>query len=275
MDRQKRIAVINDISGFGRCSVTVAQPIISAMKIQCCALPTAIFSSHTGFPGYIFNDYTDNMVPYMKHWEKIGIEFDGIGTGFLGSKQQIQIVIDFIKKFKNDKTIILVDPIMGDYGKLYPTYTDEMCIEMKRLIEYADVLTPNLTEACRLLDMQYPKRKLSLSELKNIAVNLSRKGPDRIVITGIQNEDNIINFVYNPDQSFEVLEVAKIGEYRSGTGDIFSAIVIADLVNGKSFHDAVKKAVDFITKSIKYTNDLKTPLNFGLCFEEYVHELAE
>lgn len=122
-NNQKKIAVINDISGFGRCSIAVAMPIISYLRVQCCPLPTSIFSNHTGFEHYFFDDYTDKMEEYISHWERLGLEFRGICSGFLGSKEQIEIVETFFRKFKKDDTIAVVDPIMGDYGKPYGTYT--------------------------------------------------------------------------------------------------------------------------------------------------------
>jgi pyridoxine kinase len=166
LNKQKKIAVVNDISGIGRCSVAVALPIISAMKIQCCPLPTAILSAHTGFSSFFFDDYTPHMRDYMNSWKELNLQFDGICTGFLGSKEQIDVVVEFLENFKTKNTIVMVDPVMGDYGQLYSTYTQEMCDEMKKLIKYADVMTPNLTEACRLLDIPYPERVLNLEELK-------------------------------------------------------------------------------------------------------------
>lgn len=153
MKRQKRIALINDITGFGRCSIAVELPLISAMKIQACPMPTAILSVHTGFPQHYIDDYTDRMQPYMDNWAANGLEFDGICTGFLGSVAQINIVEEFIQKFKKPFTRVMVDPVMGDYGRLYSSYTPEICHEMKRLLKYADLITPNLTEVCRLLDI--------------------------------------------------------------------------------------------------------------------------
>ncbi len=176
MKRQKRVAVINDVTGFGRCSAAVAQPIISAMKIQCCVMPTAILSVHTGFPNYFLQDYTPYLETYMNSWEETGIEFDGITTGFIGSKEQIGLVVEFFKKFK-ENTLVVVDPVMGDYGKLYSSYTDDMCQEMKKLLPYADVLTPNLTEACRILDLDYHKVDLSEEGLEAISEALSEMGP--------------------------------------------------------------------------------------------------
>ena len=146
--RQKKIAVINDMSGYGRCSLTVAIPILSAMGTQCCPVPTAILSNHTEFPVYFFDDYTDKMRDYIGKWKELGLEFDAISSGFLGSAEQIAIVLDFVESFGNDHTRIIIDPVMGDHGKLYATYTEEMCEEMKQLVSYADIVTPNMTEAC-------------------------------------------------------------------------------------------------------------------------------
>lgn len=271
--RQKIIAVINDITGFGRCSVSVSQPIISAMKIQCCVLPTAILSSHTAFPNFFFDDYTSKMKEYINNWSEIGLQFDGISTGFLGSKEQISIVTDFFKTFKKENTIVMIDPVMGDNGELYSTYTKEMCDEMQKLLSYADVLSPNLTEACRLVDLDYPKETLSDNELKEIAIKLSKKGPSKIVITGIQEKGNIHNFVYEKGKGCFKITTMKVGEDRSGTGDIFAAIVISSLIKGDSFKKAVKKATKFISKTIKYTIKVNTPIKNGLCFEEYLTKL--
>ena len=154
-NNQKKIAVINDISGFGRCSIAVELPIISALKVQCCPLPTSIFSNHTGFESFFFDDYTDKMTSYMNEWIKLDLKFNGICTGFLGSEKQIRIVEEFLSHFKTKENITIIDPVMGDYGKMYPTYTKETCMEMKKLVRYADILTPNLTEACILTDTQY------------------------------------------------------------------------------------------------------------------------
>lgn len=273
LKKQKKIAVVNDFTGFGRCSIAVALPIISAMKIQCCPLPTAILSGQTSFPGFFFDDYTPHMTDYIDHWEKLNLEFDGICTGFLGSKDQIDIVVEFLKKFKTKKTTVIIDPVMGDYGKLYSTYTQEMCHEMKRLIKYADVMTPNLTEACRLLDIPYPDKSLSSNELEDIARKLCLKGPDKVVITGIQNDGNIQNFIYETGKPYTIIDVKKIGEDRSGTGDVFTSIVAANIVKQVDFTTSVKKATDFLSRAIDYTAKIGTPVYDGICFEEYLTEL--
>ncbi|SDF71027.1 pyridoxamine kinase [Sporomusa acidovorans] len=271
--RQKRIAVVNDITGFGRCSVAAAWPIISAMKIQCCPLPTAILSAHTGFPKFFLDDYTAHMRKYMHNWEELGIEFDGICTGFLGSAEQVDIVIEFLEKFTSDHTTIIVDPVMGDYGKLYSSYTQEMCHEMKRLVNYAHVLTPNLTEACQLLDIPYPNHALTARELEHIAQGLCAYGPRRIVISGLPDGNKLRNFVYEQGKPYRLISVNKIGEDRSGTGDVFVSIVAANLVKGIDFATAVEKAANFISKTIAYTVKQNIPVQYGICFEEYLTDL--
>ena len=158
-NNQKKIAAINDYTGFGRCSIAVELPVISALKVQCCPLPTSVLSNHTGFDSFYFEDFTDSMPAYIAEWKKLNLKFDGICSGFLGSHRQIKIVEDFFKTFKTDENIILVDPVMGDYGKLYSTYTTQTCTEMKKLVKYADILTPNLTEACILTDEEYDEKR--------------------------------------------------------------------------------------------------------------------
>lgn len=271
-NNQKKIAVINDFSGFGRCSIAVALPILSVMKVQCCPLPTSIFSNHTGFPSYFFEDYTSRMIPYMEEWKKLDLHFNGICSGFLGSKEQIEIVKKFFKEFKTAETQIIVDPVMGDYGKPYPTYTEEMCSEMKKLVEYADILTPNVTEACVLTDTPY-KEKWKIEEIQKMAEKIHAMGPKKIAITGIVQGGFIANFCYEEGQQPKVLRTHKEGTQRSGTGDIFASIIAADAINGVSFYKSVKKASDFIKKCIIRSQELDIPLTDGVCFEEVLGKL--
>ena len=273
MRRQKRVAVINDVTGFGRCAAAVAQPIISAMKIQCCVLPTAILSVHTGFPDYFLHDFTPYLERYMDSWEKTGIVFDGISSGFIGSKAQIGLVTEFFERFKKEGTLSVVDPVMGDYGKLYSSYTDEMCQEMKRLLPYADVLTPNLTEACRMLDLDYHKVNMSPDALEEIGKALSEQGPARVVISGLQQGTQIFNFIYEKNKNAKFFSTRKIGEDRSGTGDVFASVVTGALIQGDDFETAVRRAIAFLDKAIAFTARQELPWNYGICFEEYLKEL--
>lgn len=271
-NNQKKIAVINDFSGFGRCSIAVALPIISTLKIQCCPLPTSIFSNHTGFDSFFFDDYTDKMPLYINEWKKLGLQFDGITSGFLGSKKQIEIVTQFFKDFKTKENIIIVDPVMGDYGKIYATYTKEMCEEMKKLVQYADIITPNITELCILTDTPY-QEKWKISELEKMTEEIAEKGPEKIVVTGIVQKEFIANFCYEKGKSPKILRCHRVGTQRSGTGDVFSSIIAADAVNQVPFDKSVKKASNFIKKCILKSIEMDIPVTDGVCFEELLQTL--
>ncbi len=169
MSRQKKIAVIQDLSGYGRCSMTVALPVISAMRVQCCPVLTSVFSNHTGYPQYFFDDYTDRMPAYIEKWKRLGLDFDGIYTGFLGSTEQIRIVGDFIRDFGGPETTVIIDPVMGDNGKAYITYTPALCDRMKELAAQADLLTPNVTELCILTDTPYGTGRFTGKQYEEMA----------------------------------------------------------------------------------------------------------
>lgn len=271
-NNQKKIAVINDLSGFGRCSIAVALPLISHLGVQCCPLPTAIFSCHTGFPSFYFDDYTESMAPYMGEWKKLGLEFEGILTGFLGSAKQIQLVEQFLKDFTTARTTVIIDPVMGDYGKPYPTYTEEMCQGMKALVGYADILTPNLTEACILTDTPYHD-KFSEKELLDMARRLCDQGPRKVVLTGVPRGEFLENYCYEQDKGPSICRVRRIAPQRSGTGDVFSSIVAAGAVRGVDFSKSVKTAAEFIKICLKRSAELDIPTTDGVCFEEVIGKL--
>ncbi len=272
-NRQQKVALINDFSGFGRCSISVALPIISTLRLQCCPIPTSIFSNHTGFPSYFFEDYTDRMSAYIQEWKKLDRSFSGLASGFLGSLDQIEIVRQFFLDFRTSDNLILVDPVMGDSGRLYPTYTLSMCHAMKELVAFADILTPNLTEACLLTGHPYHEGKWSLLDIRAMARELSAMGPKKIVITGIPQGDFIANFCYENDGQESIRRTHLVGTQRSGTGDIFAAILIADAIHQVPFQDSVRKASRFIKRCIQRSIELDLPLTDGVCFEEVLHTL--
>lgn len=273
-NHQKKIAVINDFCGFGRCSIAVALPIISAMKLQCCPLPTAIFSNHTGFDRYYWSDCTEHMQRYADEWAHLDLHFSGIATGFLGSVAQIELVEGFLQRFSREDTLVLVDPVMGDNGSLYPTYTMELAQNMKQLVQYAHIITPNLTEACVLTGTPYHAAP-NESTLLEMSRQLAAMGPDRVVISGLDLGETLGNFIYEQDGSHQLLTVKKVGRCRSGTGDVFSSILIADLVNGASLTNAVTKAARFISTALQRTMELNLPPTDGICFEEFLGQLAQ
>lgn len=269
---QKKIAVINDMSGFGRCSIAVSLPVISKLKVQCCPLPTAIFSNHTGYEHYFFDDYTEKMPEYIRNWKLLGLEFSGIYSGFLGSREQIDIVGDFIREFRTEQTLVIIDPVMGDHGQAYATYTPELCASMKRLVQYADILTPNLTEACILTDTPY-KEKWRKKEIREMAEKLMEKGPSKVVITGIVQGSYIANYVCDAKECDHFLRTVRVGTQRCGTGDLFASIIAADAVNGVDFAASVKKASNFVKKCIEKSIELEIPLTDGVAFEEILDTL--
>lgn len=273
-NQQKKIAVINDFCGFGRCSLTVSLPIISALKVQCCPVPTSVFSNHTAYDSFFYTDYTSNMSAYIDEWKKLGLTFDGILTGFLGSPEQTRIVKEFLAHFKQEGTVTVVDPVMGDEGSLYATYSPELAKQMKELLPYADILTPNLTEACILADAVY-REDMDRAELTVLCERLSHMGPKKIVISGLERDGRLINFVY--EEGSAPVEVAgpKIGPCRAGTGDVFSSIIAADAVNGVEFLTSVRHAAVFIAKVLRRAVELEIPTTDGICFEEFLSEIGE
>lgn len=272
-NRQKKIALINDFSGFGRCSIAVEQPIISVMGVQCCPVPTAIFSNHTGFPSFFRMDYTPYIEQYVGEWKKLGLQFKGIATGFLGSAEQIALVKHFLQDFMTEDTQVIVDPVMGDYGRLYPSFSEDLAVRMHELVPYADILLPNLTEACILTNTPY-RTDFSEAELAEICRELSDCGPKKIVISGITKEQRLGNFVWERGKAAFFIWVERIGGYRSGSGDVFAAIIAADAVNGVPFAASVRKAAAFISDAIRESCRMELPLTDGLAIEPCLWKLG-
>lgn len=271
-NNQKKIAVINDFCGFGRCSVSVSLPVISAMGIQCCPVPTVIFSNHTGFESFYYTDFTSHLDDYIREWEKLDLRFSGILTGFFGSREQVDIAKRFIDRFRDEHTSVTVDPVMGDYGKLYPTYSPHLAQYMSSLISRADILTPNLTEACILTGAEY-KEHMTERELEPLCEKLSGMGPRKIVISGLELGEELGNFVFESGKASHMVTEHRAGPYRSGTGDVYSSIIAADAVNGMDFTESVRHASTFVAKCIRRTEQMCIPRTDGICFEEFLKEL--
>ncbi len=276
-NRQKKIAVVNDFSGFGRCSIAVSLPIISAMGIQCCPIPTAMFSNHTGFESYYRVDFTSHMRRYIGEWAKLDLSFSGIATGFLGSEEQIEIVGDFLQEFADENTCVLIDPVMGDYGKLYHGYSEKLARKMHRLLPYADILTPNLTEACILTKTEYHE-DMTMKELRLLCEKLDHlcdsEKSVRIVISGLNRREGYLeNYVYTRGIEPQLVMTPKIGENRSGTGDVFSSIIAGCAVRGMDFVESVWMASEFIGRCLSTTMEMGLPGTDGIAFEEHLFEL--
>ena len=279
----KRVAAIHDLSCFGRCATTVISPVLSAMGCQVIPVPTALLSSHTGgFTDMYFKDLSEDMNEISAHFERLGLKFDAIYTGFLGSERQIDIVLDFIKKFSTDETVIFVDPVMGDDGVLYSTYNDELCRRMRELCSVADIITPNLTEACFLSDVKYTDTSAMSTEAFAFAdmlrerLSLITKG--KIVITGIPHGDNMFGTYGHTEVDTErgsMYSVRRISRSYPGTGDLFACVLLGALLHGDEESAAIRFASDYIARVMEYTSQFDTPLREGVAFEHFMADLAE
>ena len=265
-----KVACINDISGLGRCSLTMAIPVLSVIGVQCCPVPTAVLSCHTGFEKFYFKDMTEGMIPYLNDWKDKRIQFDAVYTGFLGSLSQIKTTEDFIKL--QNSSLVVVDTVMGDNGSIYPTYTKQMCDEMQRLVSIADIITPNVTEACFLTDTEYTGEDIGITKAKEIIKKLEYKGCKSCVITGIECQDKLVNLVLENSQINEI-SVDK-SKSHSGTGDLFASIVTGFLVKGKSLSNAADIASRFIYDVLEFTHSNNPPVMDGVLFEPLLYRLG-
>ncbi len=250
----KKVAVINDLSGFGKCSLAVAMPIISALGLECCPVPTAVLSNQTGYNEFYSVDFTNHLPSYINVWKKQNIKFDAILIGYLASEKQVEIILDFIENFKNDDTIVVVDPIMADDGVMYHTYNNELCDEVKKLTQKAHIITPNLTELCILCGADYEEinRENDVEKIGRLASSLINDTTRTVVVTGAKKDNEVYNIIATENATDVVKSTLLQGAF-SGTGDIFSSIVCSEIVNGKAVKDAVLLATEFITESIKNT----------------------
>ena len=274
--RLKRVAAIHDISGFGKCSLTVALPIISAAGIEVSVLPTAVLSTHTGgFTGFTYRDLTEDMQPIADHWKSLNICFDSIYTGFLGSFEQLDLVTNFFKTFKTDDSLILVDPVMADNGELYKIFSPEFAKGMRKLCEKADIIIPNLTEAALLLGETYNPGPYSQSYIEDIMKKLSALGPQKIVLTGVFFDDEELGAATYDASSGDVSYYfeKRIPGYYHGTGDVFGSALLAAIQNDFLLNEAAAIAVRFTVSSIRKTAQAGTDIRFGVNFEQTIPEL--
>lgn len=271
------VTAIHDLSGFGRCSLTVAIPILSAMGVQCCPLPTAFLSTHTGgFEGFTFLDMTDELPRVARHWRELGLRFDAVYSGFLGSERQIGMVEDFIRTFRGDG-VVVVDPVMGDGGAVYRTYTPAMCSGMARLAEQADVITPNLTEAALLLGIPYGELPAGAEGYRAIVERLSLEGRRSVVLTGASLEPGgtgAMCFDASAGRT-EAIQTRRVDRDFHGTGDVFSSVLTGALVQGTPLTEAVRTAVEFVRACAERTAAMDLPMREGVDFEPLLGLLAK
>ncbi len=270
MNSQKRVLAIHDISCFGKCSLTVAMPIISAAGVEVSVIPTAVLSTHTGgFEGFTYRDLTEDIMPIINHWETLNIKFDSIYTGFLGSFEQIDIMSNIFDKLKTSDNIILVDPVMADNGKLYTIFPEDFPVAMKKLCSKADVICPNITEALFLLGEDFVEGPYSEDFIEELLKKLATLGAKKIVLTGVYFDDKKLGAASYDCESGKVDYILsdKIDGYYHGTGDVFGSALLSGLLNGFSLSDSTRIAVDFTVGSILRTKEAGTDIRFGVNFE--------
>lgn len=272
----KRVLTIQDISCLGKCSITVALPVISAMGVETTILPTAVLSTHTMFQNFTVKDLTDQLVPITEHWKKEGIHFDAIYTGYLGSDEEIEIVKKIFADFGGDDTLIFVDPVMADHGKLYPAFDEAYAKHNASLCGAADIIVPNLTEACFMTDTEY-REDYDETYIKDLLAKLAALGSKVVVLTGIAFGEGK-NGVYGLDTvsgEYFAYENDHIDAAYHGTGDVFSSVSVGGIVRGLSYADAFALAADYTADTIRET--LKNPDKpwYGVDFEATIPELVK
>lgn len=264
----KKCAVINDISGFGKCSLMASIPIISAMGSEVHPFPTAVLSNQTAYESFLQIDLTDYMPEYICEWKKLGASFDAILTGFVTSEQQLDKITAFIDEFKTEDTIVIVDPVMADNGALYSGYTPAMCEKIKQLCHKADIITPNIAELAFLANEKYSE---DIDDINNYANKLLVDGIPKIVVTGYKCDNVISNLIYNGRRDAAIASAELIGGYYSGTGDVLASIIAGGILKGMSLNETVLLATEFISKVISDT-DCKNH-NDGINFERHLKDL--
>ena len=278
MYRTPKVAVVQDLSGLGRCSLSVILPVLSVMGAQCCLLPTAVLSAHTAFPipeETAFQDLTDNMEQTLRHWTALRTSFDAIYSGFLGSLRQIDVLRHLIQQFRRRETLVLIDPVMGDHGRVYRTYTPEMCREMARLAAEADLITPNLTEAALLLGEPFDRIPTSQAGIEAWLRRLSLDGKRSVVITGVSLAPKALGAGCLDNRSGKIrfaMARQEPGQFF-GTGDLFAAVLLGSLLRGETLSESTANAVDFIQKTVSQTLAAGTPMLEGVQFEPLLREL--
>lgn len=280
----KKIALINDLSGFGKCSLTAAIPVVSCLGVQACPLPTAVLSAQTGFPSYYCDDYTNKMNYFTDEWKRMNVTFDGIYSGYLGSSDQIHNVLYFLEQFHTKDTLYLADPVMGDNGRRIRIFTDELLDTMKALTKKANVITPNLTELCLLADADYDELRSHSSDedylkrIEEIEYSLLEKAEVKqtVLVTGIIRSDGKQTYMGNlalSEKETFYHETPFTGMSFSGTGDLFASVITGSLVQGYSIKEAVQKATNFLQPAIEEASRKNIERNHGVHFEKYLNLL--
>lgn len=274
--KTKRIVAIHDLSGFGRVSLSVVIPVLNTMGFNVCPLPTAILSNHTQFPNFTFLDLTEEMKKIIREWKKLDLEFDTFYSGYLGSPEQVGIVKDFISDFRKENDCVIVDPVLGDNGTLYTNFDHNIVDEMRRLIEVADVITPNLTELFLLLNKNYRTENTD-EQLKEYLLELSEKGPAIVIITNVPVLDNPHQtsvYAYNRrGNRFWKVTCPYLPAHYPGVGDTFTSVITGALMQGDSLPMALDRATQFCYQGIRATFGYEYDPREGIMLEKVLHNL--
>ena len=270
MEIQKRVAAIHDISCVGKCSLTVALPIISAAGVETSVIPTAVLSTHTGgFTGFTYRDLTDDLKPITHHWKSLGLKFDAIYTGYIGDVRQFDYILECKEKLLKKDGLFIVDPAMADYGKLYPALNEDIVEGMKRICSVADYIIPNITEACFLTNNTYLE-KYNQEYIYNLVKDLKKVGAKNVILTGVGYTETELGAIFSNDLEYvEYFGIKQPISYH-GTGDIFSSLIVANIMNKNSIYNSLKDSVDFIIDCIKETSK-DNKHSYGVKFEKILY----
>jgi pyridoxine kinase len=273
--KQKRVVAIHDISCFGRCSLTVALPIISAAGIETSVIPTAVLSTHTGdITGFTYRDLTEDILPVVRHWQSLNLNFDAIYTGFLGSFEQLDIIMEVFAALKTPDNLILVDPVMADNGKLYSVFPPDFPKGMKKLCAVADIMVPNMTEAALLVGDAYREGPYDKAYIEDLFAKLADIGPQRIVLTGVYFDEAELGAAVYDRGEIAYLMSRKIPGFYHGTGDVFGSALLAGIMEGLTLDSATDAAIELTVESIERTWQAGTDVRFGVNFEAGLGDFA-
>lgn len=270
-----RVAAVHDLCGYGKCSLGVAIPVLSAAGCDVCPVPTGLFSSHTAYPGWYMHDTTDMLSDYLAAWKNIGVEIDAVYSGFLGAPEQVDRIRDLCNMYPS--ALRVVDPVMADHGKVYPTYTPELCDAMAELACGADILTPNLTEASIILGQDWPGTDIDDDTAKRMIEGLLERGAKNVVLKGIQREGEscIRNFVAGQDCELFEAKNEYLPYMLHGTGDLYCSCLLAAIMAGKSLQEAVVFAGDFVHDAMIVSAKQPDFKERGVSFELIIGKIAD
>lgn len=268
MVKQKRAVAVHDISCLGKCSLTVALPIISAAGIECCSVPTAVLSTHTGgFTGYTYCDLTSELMPIAAHWKSLGFSFDAFYSGYLGSREQIDLVSTFFDMNKSADSVILVDPVMADHGKLYAGFPADYPADMCRLVARSTIVCPNITEACLMLGLEYRDGPYDKEYIEELVKGLLKLGAKKVVLTGVFFNDTELGAAVSEGEAIEYVFCPRQPGLYHGTGDVFGSALLAAYLCGNTLRESALIAAEYTVESIKITNAVKPEIAYGVHFE--------